>query len=301
MERFGVQSAGALGALEEVTPGGDWWRAWLPGAPEVALGMADGERLACAVALRFGQRARGLLGSVPDALGGRALVFPRCASLHTFGMGYALDVAFADGCGRIMRSERGVAPGHIVDAGGAVVAMERAASGRPWPVEGERVAFEKAGLARAAGVGCPLTLRGAPAAGRGVALGEEQSMETTGIHEDPRELFDMRLAHVGINAKDATEAAVIAQQFQDLLHLGISTTPVSHFADTMVEIMDGGGRGEHGHIGFHVNDLLAAAAWFDAHGYEIDQQSWNRYPDGRPHLVYFARPIAGFAIHLTQD
>lgn len=128
--------------------------------------------------------------------------------------------------------------------------------------------------------------------------GELVSMQ---VQEDPRELFDMRLAHVGINAKDADEAAAIAEEFRTLLHLGTSRTPVSHFADTMVEIMDGGGRGEHGHIGFHVNDLVAAAAWFDAHGYEIDQQSWNRLPDGTPRLVYFKRPIAGFAIHLTQD
>ncbi len=121
------------------------------------------------------------------------------------------------------------------------------------------------------------------------------------MQEDPRELFDMRLAHVGINAQDAADAARIADEFHTLLHLSTSTTPVSHFADTMVEIMDGNGRGEHGHIGFHVNDLIAAAMWFDAHGYEIDQQSWARYPDGTPRLVYFARPIAGFAIHLTQD
>ncbi|MBS5450726.1 MAG: VOC family protein [Coriobacteriia bacterium] len=121
------------------------------------------------------------------------------------------------------------------------------------------------------------------------------------MQEDPRELFDMRLAHVGINAQDAADAARIADEFHTLLHLSTSTTPVSHFADTMVEIMDGNGRGEHGHIGFHVNDLIAAATWFDAHDYEIDQQSWARYPDGTPRLVYFARSIAGFAIHLTQD
>ena len=118
--------------------------------------------------------------------------------------------------------------------------------------------------------------------------------------DDPRELFDMRLAHVGINASDAEESAGIAGQFARLLGLPTSVTPVSHFADTMVEIMDGNGRGEHGHIGFAVNDLVAAAAWFDAHGYEVDQDSWSFKPDGSPRLVYFKEPIAGFAIHLTQ-
>lgn len=117
---------------------------------------------------------------------------------------------------------------------------------------------------------------------------------------DPREMFDMRLAHVGINAQDRQEAQEIAEQFARLLFLPITTTPISHFADTMVEIMDGGGRGEHGHIGFAVNDVRVAAAWFDAHGYAIDEKSWAYKPDGTARLVYFKEPIAGFAIHLVQ-
>lgn len=117
---------------------------------------------------------------------------------------------------------------------------------------------------------------------------------------DPRQLFDMRLAHVGVNAKDPAEAARIAAQFSELLHLTTSVTPVSHFVDTMVEIMDGGGRGEHGHIGFAVNDLRVAAAWFDANGYEVDYDSMRYDEAGNPRLVYFKEPIAGFAIHLCQ-
>ena len=117
---------------------------------------------------------------------------------------------------------------------------------------------------------------------------------------DPRQLFDMRLAHVGVNAKDPAEAAQIAAQFSELLHLTTSVTPVSHFVDTMVEVMDGGGRGEHGHIGFAVNDLRVAAAWFDANGYEVDYDSMRYDEGGNPRLVYFKEPIAGFAIHLCQ-
>ena len=117
---------------------------------------------------------------------------------------------------------------------------------------------------------------------------------------DPRQLFDMRLAHVGVNASGPAEAAEIAGQFARLLHLTTTATPISHFVDTMVEVRDGDGRGEHGHLGFAVNDLRVAAAWFDANGYEVDYDSMRYDEEGAPRLVYFREPIAGFAIHLLQ-
>ena len=138
---------GALAALDALRPGGDCWRVWRPGVPCVTLRLADGTGMPCVVALRFGQRLRGLLGSVPADLAGRVLVFPRCASLHTVGMGYALDVALIDGTGMVVRHMRGVRPGRVVGAQGALVALERPASGMPWPVEGEHVAFEVPGSA----------------------------------------------------------------------------------------------------------------------------------------------------------
>lgn len=117
---------------------------------------------------------------------------------------------------------------------------------------------------------------------------------------DPRQVFDMKLAHVGINASGPVESAQIAEQFSRLLHLSTSTTPISHFVDTVVEVMDGNGRGERGHIGFSVNDLRVAAAWFDANGYEVDYDSLRYDEEGVARLVYFKEPIAGFAIHLLQ-
>ncbi len=65
--------------------------------------------------------------------------------------------------------------------------------------------------------------------------------------------------------------------------------------------MRGCGRGEHGHIGFHVDDIPAAEAWFAARGFEVDESSRVLLPDGSTKLVYFKEPVAGFAIHLTQD
>ncbi len=56
--------------------------------------LRDGDVLAAAeVAATPGQRARGLLGR--DELRG-AMVFPRTRAVHTFGMRFAIDVAYCD-------------------------------------------------------------------------------------------------------------------------------------------------------------------------------------------------------------
>ena len=117
----------------------------------------------------------------------------------------------------------------------------------------------------------------------------------------PVELFDMRVAHVGINAADAEEAERTARQFSLLMGLPAVETPVSVFSGTLVETMKGTGRGTHGHIGFHVNDLPAAEEWFAERGFELDEESRALRSDGTTRLVYFKQEIGGFAIHLTAD
>jgi hypothetical protein len=52
-------------------------------------------------------RARGLAGRA--ALGpDEALHIPRCRSVHTFGMRFALDLVWLDGGGRVVRVDRAV-------------------------------------------------------------------------------------------------------------------------------------------------------------------------------------------------
>ena len=48
---------------------------------------------------------------------------------------------------------------------------------------------------------------------------------------NPVELFNMHVAHVGINAKDPHEAQRIAKQFELLLGLTPRETPISFFSD----------------------------------------------------------------------
>lgn len=118
---------------------------------------------------------------------------------------------------------------------------------------------------------------------------------------NPVEAFGLHVAHVGINAASAEEASQIAGLFQNLMGLEPNSTPVSVFADTLVEVMSGCGRGEKGHIGFGVNDIVAAEEWFEGRGFTINESSRALNPDGSTKLVYFNDQIAGFAIHLCQD
>ena len=121
--------------------------------------------------------------------------------------------------------------------------------------------------------------------------------------QNPAELFGLRLAHVGINTTTPEEAAATADALCALLGIdrGEEPFPVSSFAGSLVEVMNNGGRGEKGHIGFHVDDLPTAEAWFAARGFEVNEASRTLCPDGsgRTYLIYFKEEIAGFAIHLT--
>lgn len=119
--------------------------------------------------------------------------------------------------------------------------------------------------------------------------------------DNPVELFDMYVAHVGINAADDEEAAKIAEQFSLLMGLPAYDTPKSVFSDSLVETMKGCGRGTHGHIGFHVNDMPAAEKWFSDRGFELNEESRALGADGNTRLIYFKQEIGGFAIHLTTD
>ncbi|MDO4797306.1 MAG: hypothetical protein Q4A01_04705 [Coriobacteriales bacterium] len=65
----------------------------------------------------------------------------RCSSIHTFGMRYPIDVALVERTGKVLVSLRQVAPGRIVCASGAWVALERPSDADPWPQEGSWVSL----------------------------------------------------------------------------------------------------------------------------------------------------------------
>jgi uncharacterized membrane protein (UPF0127 family) len=83
------------------------------------------------VARGAGARLLGLAGlkALPRKVG---LLIPRCHSVHTFGMRFALDVVFLDAIGRPLRTVRHVKPGRVVGCrqAAAVVELPAARDGR---------------------------------------------------------------------------------------------------------------------------------------------------------------------------
>lgn len=75
------------------------------------------------VARGFRARARGLSRREREEAG-RGLLIPRCASVHTFGMRFPLDLFFLDREGRVIAVRRRVPPRRIVWKRGARSVLE---------------------------------------------------------------------------------------------------------------------------------------------------------------------------------
>lgn len=75
------------------------------------------------VAKGFRARLLGLAWRDP-ADAGPGLLIPRCASVHTFGMRFALDVFFLDRAGRVIAVRRRVPPRRVVWQRGAAAILE---------------------------------------------------------------------------------------------------------------------------------------------------------------------------------
>lgn len=96
------------------------------------------------------ERLRGLLGTREDAM---PVVLLGCSSVHTFGMRYPIDVAFASRHGEVLSSRRAVPPGRVVGCRRAWCAFERPASAGPWMEEGGSV-LPRGGQDHADGPAC---------------------------------------------------------------------------------------------------------------------------------------------------
>ena len=77
-----------------------------------------------------GERLRGLLLTKPDDT---MLLLVPCDDIHTFGMRYAIDVAFLDEAGFVLESHRDVLPRQRRRCKGARAVVERFSRPRcPW-------------------------------------------------------------------------------------------------------------------------------------------------------------------------
>ena len=105
-----------------------------------ALVAADVER-----AGTVGARLKGLLGR--DGLEqGRALVIAPCTSIHTFFMRFAIDAAFLDGSGRVVRAIGNLRPWRatrVYPGAALVVELPAGTLLRTGTVEGDSLGFEE--------------------------------------------------------------------------------------------------------------------------------------------------------------
>lgn len=80
-------------------------------------------RLRLIRARTFWRRARGLLGCAPP--GPRTgLLLASCSAVHTFGMAYAIDVAFISAEGRVLQWRQGLKPWRVALCLGAIAVVE---------------------------------------------------------------------------------------------------------------------------------------------------------------------------------
>ena len=96
----------------------------------LALVQTDGSvpDFAVRVCATFRERVRGLL-----------VLIERCSSVHTFGMRYALDLAFVGRDGTVEHVRRNVEPGHLCSCQGAAFVLERPHTLSTWFSVGDTV------------------------------------------------------------------------------------------------------------------------------------------------------------------
>lgn len=91
------------------------------------------------LATRLSSRLRGLLFSPAS---NDLMVLLPCRDVHTFGMQYAIDIAFLDANGEVIRAVRDVVPNRRLRQPDAVAVVERCAIPREvWFEEGDRIAL----------------------------------------------------------------------------------------------------------------------------------------------------------------
>lgn len=90
-------------------------------------GICSKPELRVSVARTFRERLGGLLARPPLGPEEALLLMP-CRSIHTFGMGYGLDILFLDKDGDILAAHRGLTPWRMLHGPrGAVMTLEMAA------------------------------------------------------------------------------------------------------------------------------------------------------------------------------
>jgi 2-dehydro-3-deoxyphosphogluconate aldolase/(4S)-4-hydroxy-2-oxoglutarate aldolase len=123
---------------------------------------------------------------------------------------------------------------------------------------------------------------------------------TTLASEAMRNMLGFELAHIGINADTAENAASVAGTICHAFGFPYLDGETAIFTGTAAEVIKHPYRGTHGHIAIRVNSCDRAVAYLSRKGIAFDFDSATYTDDGRMKLIYFRDEIGGFAFHLTQ-
>ena len=118
--------------------------------------------------------------------------------------------------------------------------------------------------------------------------------------EAVRLMLGVSLAHIGINTENEEKARETAEAFAALLGFCVKPGSGSFFAGEYVEAMKTPYLGWNGHIGFGVNNVVRARAYFERQGYAFRQDTAKYTDSGKLNSIYFENELADFAVHIVN-
>ncbi len=123
---------------------------------------------------------------------------------------------------------------------------------------------------------------------------------TSACKETVRAMLGLRVVHVGMNCRNASEAEQIARRFCALFDLPYLPGETAIFAGSFAECIKGPYLGAHGHIAIGTNNVDRAVFQLGRRGAEFDESSRKVDSSGRTTLIYLKEELGGFALHLTR-
>jgi 2-dehydro-3-deoxyphosphogluconate aldolase/(4S)-4-hydroxy-2-oxoglutarate aldolase len=130
---------------------------------------------------------------------------------------------------------------------------------------------------------------------------EEKFVEISALTKAAvRKSLDLSIGHIGINTENQTHAQELAFTFEKMFDITPKESTSSYMLKDFVEIMNGQGKGQFGHIAIATRSLPRARRLFEQMGFLFDENSLKYDSKGRPVAIYLASEIGGFAWHLLQ-
>lgn len=113
-------------------------------------------------------------------------------------------------------------------------------------------------------------------------------------------MLGFEVAHIGINAKEESEADTLASAFEKMFGFKKKAGSKSIFAGTGFEIMKTPYLGTNGHVAIRTNYIHRAIFHLTMRGFEFDMDTAKYDDNNNLKAVYFKGEFGGFALHLVQ-